>query len=250
MVKIGIIGGSGLDDPEILQNPKQLDVSTAYGPPSSVLQEGTIEGQDVVLLARHGKEHTIPPSQVNYRANIAALQQAGCTHILATTAVGSLREEIGRGDFVMLDQFIDFTRHRAVTFYEEFDPGNAVHTPMAEPFSKHLRAQLIESAHKLELPFHERGTVITIEGPRFSTKAESHMFRSWGADVINMTIAPEVILANEAGLPYAAVAMSTDYDCWKEDEEPVSWDEIVKVFTANAEKVTRLLVGVIAGFGE
>lgn len=250
MAKIGIIGGSGLDDPKILQNPKQLDVTTAYGAPSSTLQEGTIEGRQVVLLARHGKEHTIPPSQVNYRANIAALKQAGCTHILATTAVGSLREEIGRGDFVMLDQFIDFTRHRAITFYEEFAPGNAVHTAMAEPFSKELRAQLIESAHKLELPVHERGTVITIEGPRFSTKAESHMFRSWGADVINMTIAPETILANEAGLPYAAVAMSTDYDCWKEDEEPVSWDEIVKVFTANAEKVTRLLVAVIARFGE
>lgn len=250
MAKIGIIGGSGLDDPKILQNPKQLDVTTPYGAPSSALQEGSIEGQEVVLLARHGKQHTIPPSQVNYRANIAALKQAGCTHILATTAVGSLREEIGRGDFVILDQFIDFTRHRAITFYEEFAPGNAVHTAMAEPFSKDLRTQLVDSAHALELPVHERGTVITIEGPRFSTKAESHMFRSWGADVINMTIAPEAILANEAGLPYAAVAMSTDYDCWKEDEEPVSWDEIVKVFTANAEKVTQLLVAVIARFGE
>jgi 5'-methylthioadenosine phosphorylase len=247
MAKIGIIGGSGLDDPDILKNPKELEIDTPYGPPSSSLKTGTIEGQEVALLARHGREHTIPPSQVNYRANVQALKKAGCSMILATTAVGSLREEIGRGDFVILDQFIDFTRHRAVTYYDEFEAGNPVHTPMAEPFSPDLRKRLIESAKQLELPYHRSGTVITIEGPRFSTKAESHMFRSWGADLVNMTIAPEVILANESGLPYAAVAMSTDYDCWKEDEEPVSWDEIVKVFQANAERVTRLLTAVIAG---
>ncbi len=248
MAKIGIIGGSGLDDPDILKNPREIETETPYGAPSAPLKSGTIEGREVVLLARHGRQHTLPPTQVNYRANIHALKEAGCSHILATTAVGSLREEIGRGDFVILDQFIDFTRHRAVTFHQEFAPGNPVHTPMATPFSEALRKELNRAAGELSLSHHNGGTVITIEGPRFSTIAESHMFRSWGADVINMTIAPEVILANEAGIPYAAVAMSTDYDCWKEDEEPVSWDEIVKVFQANAEKVTRLLTKVIAEF--
>jgi 5'-methylthioadenosine phosphorylase len=250
MAKIGVIGGSGLDNPGILQDAKDQETNTRFGRPSSPLRVGSIEGTEVVLIARHGRGHTIPPSQVNYRANILALEEAGCTHILATTAVGSLREEIGRGDFVILDQFIDFTRHRAVTFHDHFLPGEAVHTPMAEPFSEELRNLLIHNVEALEYPYHSTGTVITIEGPRFSTKAESRMFRSWGAHVINMSIAPEVILANEAGIPYAAVAMSTDYDCWKEDEEPVSWEEILRVFTGNAEKVTKLLVRSIADLSE
>ena len=247
MAKIGIIGGSGLDNPDILKGAEDRESNTRYGRPSSPLRMGTIEGAEVVLLARHGREHTIPPSQVNYRANIAALKEAGCSHILATTAVGSLREEIGRGDFVILDQFIDFTRHRAITFHDYFEPGNAVHAGMAEPFSEELRSRLNENADALGYRAHSTGTVITIEGPRFSTKAESHMFRAWGADVINMSIAPEVILANEAGIPYAAVAMSTDYDCWKEDEEPVSANEVFRVFKENAEKVKSLLVKTIAG---
>jgi len=245
MVKIGIIGGSGLDDPNILEDVKDKDVKTKYGKPSSSLKVGKIKGVDVVLLARHGRKHTIPPTQVNYRANIQALKDAGCTHILATTACGSLKKEIGRGDLVILDQFIDFTRLRNLSFFEEFAPGEIKHTPMADPFNKDLREILIKKAEELKLPFHKKGTVITIEGPRFSTRAESHMFRQWGADVINMSIAPEAILANEAGIPYAAVAMSTDYDCWKTDEEPVSWDEILKIFGANVEKVTNLIKNVI-----
>jgi len=245
MVKIGIIGGSGLDDPDILENPKDSEVNTEYGAPSSPLKEGTIKGIPVVLLARHGRQHTIPPTQVNYRANIMALKQKGCTHILATTACGSLREEIGRGDFVILDQFIDFTRRRAVSFFERFEPGKMVHTPMADPFSDKLRKALIDSAKELKLKHHAKGTVVTIEGARFSTRAESKIFRSWGADVINMSIAPECILANEAGIPYAAVAMSTDYDCWKNDEEPVTWEAVLAVFKENVEKVTKLLVAAI-----
>jgi len=245
MIKIGIIGGSGLDNPEILQNVREVEVETPFGLPSSSLKLGTIGNTNVVLLARHGREHTVPPTQVNYRANIHALKDAGCTHILATTACGSLKEEIGRGDFVILDQFIDFTRHRAITFHEKFDPGNVVHTPMAEPFCSELRRLLVSSAQELGLKFHDKGTVITIEGPRFSTKAESHMFRTWGADVINMSVAPEAILAKEAGIPYAAIAMSTDFDCWKEDEAPVSWEEILKVFNQNSENVIKILLGVI-----
>ena len=241
MVKIGIIGGSGLDNPKILKDPKEIEMETPYGKPSSLVKEGKIDSVDIALIARHGSKHTIPPTQVNFRANIYALKEIGCTHILATTACGSLREEIKRGDLVILDQFIDFTRHRKVTFHEAFEPENAMHTPMAEPFSKELREILIDACKELKLDHHEKGTVITIEGPRFSTKAESKMFRIWGADVINMSIAPEAILANEIGIPYAAIAMSTDYDCWKEDEEPVSWDEILKIFTLNIEKVTNLL---------
>jgi 5'-methylthioadenosine phosphorylase len=245
MVKIGIIGGSGLDNPDILKEAKDIQVDTAYGKPSSPLKVGKIHDTDVILLARHGRSHTIPPTQVNYRANIQALKDQGCTHILATTACGSLREEIGRGDLVILDQFIDFTRLRKVSFFEEFLPGEAKHTAMAYPYSEGLRNILIETAKELNLRYHEKGTVITIEGPRFSSRAESEMFRIWGADVINMSIAPETILANEADVPFAAVAMSTDYDCWKDDEAPVTWNEILEIFSRNVNNVIALLTNAI-----
>lgn len=246
MTQIGIIGGSGLDDPQILHDARDEPVSTPWGEPSSALRHGYIEGVPCVLLARHGRQHTIPPTQVNNRANLHALRAAGCSHVLATTAIGSLREEIRRGDLVILDQFLDFTRRRALSFYERFEPGQAAHTPMADPFDADLRERLIASARALALPYHPRGTVVTIEGPRFSTRAESRMFRAWGADVVNMSTAPECALAAEAGLPYATVAMSTDYDCWKEDEAPVTWSEITRIFEANVESVVQLLTRTIA----
>jgi 5'-methylthioadenosine phosphorylase len=196
------------------------------------------------MLSRHGRQHQFSPSQVNYRANIHALKSQGVTHILATTACGSLRDEIGRGDFVILDQFIDLTRHRQTTFFDSFEQG-AKHTSMADPFDGELRQVLFDSAKELNLKVHGKGTVVTIEGPRFSSKAESRMYRLWGADVINMSIAPEAILANEIELPYAAVAMSTDYDCWKEDEAPVTWEQIMAVFQENAANVERLLLNTI-----
>ena len=245
MTKIGIIGGSGLDNPNILQEAQDLDVNTNFGKPSSPLKIGKISGVDVVLLARHGREHTIPPTQVNNQANIQALKDIGCTHIIATTACGSLKKEIGRGDFVVLDQFIDFTRLRKLSFYDRFEPGKISHTPMAEPFHKELRNVLYGTAKELNLKCHPQGTVVTIEGPRFSTKAESKMFASWGADVINMSIAPECVLANEIGLPYAAVAMATDYDCLFDDVPPVTWEEVLKVFEENVDKVTNLLTNVV-----
>lgn len=245
MTKIGILGGSGLDNPDILENVEDKKVETIYGEPSSFLKIGKIKGTGVVLIARHGREHTIPPTQVNFRANIQALKDLDCTHILATTAVGSLREKIEPGDLVIIDQFIDFTRHRFTSFYEKFKPHQPEHTPMAEPFSSVLRKLLINSCQELNLKHHETGTVVTIEGPRFSTKAESNMFRAWGADVINMSIAPEAALANEAKIPYAVVAMSTDYDCWKEDEEPVTWKAVLETFKRNAANVTNLLINVI-----
>lgn len=241
-IKIGIIGGSGLDNLNIFTNARDTFTGTVWGEPSSPLREGEIAGIPVAVLARHGRSHTIAPSSVNYRANIQALKDAGCTHILATTATGSLRKEIRRGDLVILDQFIDFTKQRKMTFHDYFKPGQPVHAPMAEPFDASLRQILIGGCRKNDFPFHPTGTVVTIEGPRFSTKAESRMFRMWGADVINMSVSTETALANEAGIPYAAVAMSTDYDCWKEDEAPVSWEEVSLVFKQNAEKVTTLLV--------
>lgn len=244
MIKVGIIGGSGLDNPDMFKDAKEIALETPYGAPSSPLLCGSLNGASVVMLSRHGRNHQLSPSQVNYRANIHALKSQGVTHILATTACGSLREKIGRGDFVILDQFIDLTRHRKSTFYDSFEQG-AKHTSMAEPFDAELRSVLFATAKELNLKVHEKGTVITIEGPRFSSKAESRMFRLWGADVINMSIAPEAILANELELPYAAVAMSTDYDCWKEDEVPVTWEEIVAVFQKNAINVERLLVNTI-----
>jgi 5'-methylthioadenosine phosphorylase len=245
MIKIGIIGGSGLDNPDLLQNPHDIEVDTKYGNPSAPLKTGTISGKDVVILARHGREHTIPPTFVNYRANIQALKDVGCTMIIATTACGSLRKEIDRGHLVILDQFIDFTRMRPVSFHEEFEPHGAVHIGMADPFDENLRSLLNETCKSLGIAYHETGTVVTIEGSRFSTRAESNMFRMWGADVINMSVAPECLLANETGLPYAAIAMSTDYDCWKTDEAPVTWEEILEVFKGNVEKVTSLLTEVI-----
>jgi 5'-methylthioadenosine phosphorylase len=247
MIKIGIIGGSGLDDPGLLKNVREINANTPFGEPSSPLTVGSLGGKEVMILARHGRRHTLPPTAVNYRANIQALKDAGCTAILATTACGSLREEIRRGDLVILDQFIDFTRFRKTTFFESFAPGaeNAKHTPMADPFSDPLRNHLVSAAKRLGLRHHEKGTVVTIEGPRFSTRAESNMFRIWGADVINMSIAPEAALANEAGIPYAAVAMSTDYDCWKTDEPPVEWAEVLRIFEMNVENVKRLLLETI-----
>jgi 5'-methylthioadenosine phosphorylase len=247
MTKIGIIGGSGLDDPDILKHPQEIEVETEYGAPSSSLMAGQINGVDTVILARHGRQHQFSPTQVNNRANIMALKQTGVTHILATTACGSLRKEIDRGHLVILDQFIDFTRFRKNSFFDSFAQG-ARHTSMAQPFDDALRKHLHTTAKELELSVHPNGCVVTIEGPRFSTIAESKMFRLWGADVINMSTAPEAMLANEAEIPYAAVAMSTDYDCWKEDEAPVTWDEILAVFNQNADNVKHLLQGVIKKF--
>ncbi len=245
MTKIAIIGGSGLENPEILQHAERINLQTPFGDPTSDFICGLIGQTEVVLLSRHGRDHTITPSHVNNRANLYAIKQLGCTHILATTACGSLRENIGRGDLVIPDQFIDFTRHRPVTFYESFKPGEMNHTPMADPFNPYLRDKLSAAGRELDLNFHPAGCIVTIEGPRFSTRAESKMIRLWGGDMINMSTAPECILANELGIPYAAIAMATDYDSWKEDETPVSWEEILKVFGQNVHNVINLLLQVI-----
>jgi 5'-methylthioadenosine phosphorylase len=237
MVRIGIIGGSGLDDPNILKDASVKKVSTAYGTPSSELIFGKIEGVEVVIISRHGKNHFLMPTDVPYRANIRALKDAGCSHILATTACGSLKEEIKPGDLILIDQFIDRTTKRKSTFYES---DHVCHIPMAEPFCSTLRKQLFEKAKELNLNCHEKGTAVTIEGPRFSTRAESQMFRQWNADVINMTTVPEATLAREAGLHYCAIAMATDYDCWKEGET-VDIDCIIRTLKENVENTLKLI---------
>ncbi len=241
--------GVEFEDRRILIEPEEVNVETEFGKPSSPLLCGNIDGIAVVILARHGTKHQFSPTQVNNRANIFALKNIGVTHIIATTACGSLREDIDRGHFVVLDQFIDFTRFRKTSFHDSFEDG-AVHTPMAHPFDQELREKIYQTAELLKLKVHRSGCVVTIEGPRFSTVAESKMFRMWGADVINMSSAPEVMLANESGIPYAAVAMSTDYDCWKEDEVPVSWGEILAVFEKNADNVKELLVEIVKTFAK
>ena len=242
MIKVGIIGGSGLDDPNLLESYKKLDIQTPYGQPSSSITLGFLQGIEVAILARHGSKHQIMPSNVNSRANIWALKELGCTHIIATTAVGSLREEIKPGHLVFPDQFIDRTTKRASTFY---DKNQVCHIPMAEPFCNKLRTMLIATATELNFDIHNKGTVITIEGPRFSTKAESHMFRSWNADIINMSTVPEVVLAREAGICYASIAMSTDYDCWRESIAAVTFEEVLRVMKENSDKVKSLIKTVL-----
>jgi 5'-methylthioadenosine phosphorylase len=248
MAIIGLIGGSGLEKLNLFRNPEEISMKTPFGDPSSTFLKGEVNNSTVFILSRHGRGHTITPTHVNNRANIHALKELGCNHVIATTACGSLREEIERGHIVIPDQFIDFTRFRKNTFYEEFEEGSPIHTAIADPFSKPLREILIATAIDLGLSFHPTGTIVTIEGPRFSTRAESIMFRNMGADIINMSIAPEAALANEAGLSYAAIALSTDYDSWKHDEKPVTWEDVFLVFEENVKNVTRLLEKVILSF--
>jgi 5'-methylthioadenosine phosphorylase len=249
-IKPALIVGSGLENFNFLENWKDLSVDTPYGAPSSTLFTGLFQQMEVFILSRHGREHTIPPSQVNNRANIWALKKAGCTHILAVSACGSLREQIAMGDIIFPDQFLDFTRHRAISFSDYFEPHQPKHAAMPDPFDASLKELLADSAKRLGITHHNKATVITIEGPRLSTRAESLMFRSWGADIINMSTAPEVILANELHIPYALAALSTDYDAWRENDKAVSWEEIVTVFRQNINKVSELLLDVLSSLSK
>tara|TARA_B100000427_G_scaffold293995_1_gene272306 strand:- start:191 stop:961 length:771 start_codon:yes stop_codon:yes gene_type:complete len=241
-LKIGIIGGSGMEDPAFISNSNSKYVSTPYGNPSSQLILGAIEDIQVVILSRHGSGHAINPTNVNYRANISALKEEGCTHILAATACGSLRERIAPGHFVFPNQFIDCTTKRINTF---FDGSDVRHVSMGEPFSVEMRNCLVEACKSLDFKHHNGATVVTIEGPRFSTKAESMMFRSWGCDIINMSTVPEIILARELDLQYQSIAMSTDYDCWRESEQEVTMEMIYSVMEKNVNNVKKLIEQVI-----
>jgi 5'-methylthioadenosine phosphorylase len=234
VVKIGMIGGSGFDDPDFLTDVIAVKRGTPFGPLSHDLIIGKAGDIEVVIMLRHGKGHRILPSAINFRANIWAMKEIGVTHIIATSACGSLREEIEPGHLVFPDQFIDRTRSRKSTFHEG---DQVVHISMADPFCEKLRRILIETAAEQGIPHHRTGTVVTIEGPRFSTRAESRMFRLWGGDIINMSTVPEAVLAPEAGICYAVAAMSTDYDSWHQSEEPVTWEMIATTMNKNVQNV-------------
>jgi 5'-methylthioadenosine phosphorylase len=236
--EIGIIGGTGLYDPELLRNVEEVTVDTPYGPPSDAITIGDLEGRHVAFLPRHAKKHTIRPTDVNSRANIFALKKLGVTRILAPSAVGSLNEDYKPGDIVFVDQFIDRTTKREQSFYT----GNKVcHISVAEPMCPEMRETLIAIAKDIGVRAHDTGTYVCIEGPRFSTKAESILFRSWGADIIGMTLVPECVLAREAELCYASISTVTDYDVWK--DHPVCADEVVATMKASVEKVKRIILG-------
>jgi 5'-methylthioadenosine phosphorylase len=237
--EIAIIGGSGLYSIPELKNVGEHKVYTPYGEPSDKIVVGELEGRRVAFLPRHGRGHRIPPHRVNYRANIWALKALGVTWVVSFAAVGSLREEMKPGDFVVPDQFIDMTKGvRDFTFFES---GVVAHVSMADPFCEHLRKIVIDAAREVpNLVVHTRGTYVCIEGPRFSTRAESRLWRDvFGADIIGMTLVPEVNLACEAQLCYATVAMVTDYDVWA--ERPVTAGEVVRVMEENTVKARNLI---------
>ena len=241
-MKIGIIGGSGLDDPDMIEDLQSRNWATPYG--ETMIKFGKLNDVDVVFVPRHGSNHQFSPTYTNYRANIQTLKDSAATHIIATNACGSLREEINRGDFVIPCQFIDFTKRRINTFHDDFSQG-MFHEIMADPFDKSLSELLYVVAGNLGFRVHKDKTLVTIEGPRFSTRAESKMFIAWGADIINMTVATEAALAKEAMIPYAVIAMSTDYDCWKEDESMPVWQDILAIFYKNVDNVKKILLETI-----
>jgi 5'-methylthioadenosine phosphorylase len=228
---IGILGGSGLYEMEALEEAQWIAVDTPWGPPSDELLVGRLHGVRFAFLPRHGRGHRIPPSQVNGRANVDALKRVGCTDLVAISAVGSLREELAPGRFVLVDQFIDRTFAREKSF---FGPGLVAHVSMAEPVCPRLSGLLAAAARAAGGDVAEGGTYLAMEGPQFSTRAESELYRAWGCDVIGMTNMPEAKLAREAELPYASVCMVTDYDCWRRGEEAVEVAAIVAQLTENA----------------
>ncbi|XP_052775831.1 S-methyl-5'-thioadenosine phosphorylase-like isoform X2 [Mya arenaria] len=246
-IKVGIIGGSGLSNTDILKDKSEKTVETPFGKPSDNLLLGKIGDVDCVLLSRHARGHSIMPGRVNYRANIWALKEEGCTHIVVTTACGSLQEGIHPGDIVVLDQFIDRTHHRDQTFYDgtEGGPKGICHIPLAEPFCPITSEFIFNTATELDYKVHNGGTMLTIEGPRFSSKAESKMWNWWGAHCINMTTVPEVVLARESGLCYAAMGLVTDYDSWREDTASVNVEAVMKTFAENSKRATAVLLAVI-----
>ena len=236
---IGVLGGSGLYAVDALESPEWRRVDTPWGPPSDEVLTGTIAGVRFAFLPRHGRGHPISPSGINYRANVDALKRIGCTDLIAFSAVGSLREELEPGRFVVIDQFIDNTRLRETSF---FGTGLVAHVSLADPVCPRLAGFASAAAARAGAPVHEGGTYVAIEGPQFSTRAESHMYRVWGADIIGMTGMPEARLAREAELPYALVGMVTDYDCWKTDVAHVEVAEVLRVMHANAETARRTIV--------
>jgi 5'-methylthioadenosine phosphorylase len=235
---IGIVGGSGLYALEALEDARWVEVETPWGAPSDALLVGRLHGVRFVFLPRHGRGHLIPPSDLNYRANVDALKRLGCTDLLAISAVGSLREALPPGRFVVVDQFIDRTVARESSF---FGPGLVAHVSMADPVCPRLSALASAAAEAAGAEVTLGGTYLAMEGPQFSSRAESDLYRAWGCDVIGMTAMPEAKLAREAELPYALVGMITDYDCWRRDEAPVEVAEVIARLHSNASAAARLV---------
>ncbi len=235
-VRIGIIGGSGLGEKLDMEQGEWVDIETPFGPTSAPLRQTRWGDVPVVILQRHGDGHVLNPSAVPYRANIYAMKSLGVTHILASGATGSLREDVVPGDLVIVDQLIDKTSRRAHTFYEHA----AVHVEFSEPFCPVMRRWLITAAQRLHgINVHQRGTYVCMEGPAFSTKAESNLHRQWGGDLIGMTVMPEAKLAREAEIAYAMIAMPTDYDCWRPHDPNVTQHELLKEIIGNLQKATE-----------
>ncbi|UCF67227.1 MAG: S-methyl-5'-thioadenosine phosphorylase [Acidobacteriota bacterium] len=231
--RVGVLGGSGLYALEKLSEWRECDVTTPFGEPSDRIIIGMLGDVSVAFLARHGREHRLMPTEINYRANIYAMKTLGVEFLLSASAVGSLREDIAPLDVLVPDQFIDRTRHRADTF---FGDGVVAHVSMAEPVCRQLAASSAAAAKQAGARVHEGGTYVCMEGPQFSTRAESHMYRSWGAAVIGMTNLQEARLAREAEICYATLALVTDYDCWRDDEDHVTVETVVERLKTNAER--------------
>ena len=243
---LGLIGGSGLYDIPGLEDREWRHIDSPWGAPSDAILFGRIGGVQVRFLPRHGRGHPTTPSDLNYRANIDAMKRAGCTDILSLSAVGSLREDLPPGHFVIVDQFIDRSFARAKTFFES---GCVAHVSMAHPVCPRIGDAVEASARKLGLPVTRGGTYLVMEGPQFSTKAESLLYRQWGCSVIGMTNMPEAKLAREAEICYATVAMVTDFDCWHEGHDHVTVDQVVKVLFSNADKARALVADVVPVLG-
>lgn len=244
--KLGVIGGSGIYNIDALEGARRVEVETPWGSPSDALLQGRINGVDTVFLARHGAGHCLTPGEINYRANIDALKQLGVTDIISLSACGSFREDLAPGTFVIVDQFIDRTTTREKSF---FGKGFVAHLSMAHPVCSALAEGLADSCKALDIRHHQGGTYIAIDGPQFSSLAESNLYRSWGCDVIGMTNMPEAKLAREAELPYATAAMVTDYDCWHETEGPVEVSKVLEVMAANTSNAARLIVDLAGRLG-
>jgi 5'-methylthioadenosine phosphorylase len=243
---IGIIGGSGLYEMEGLTDVAWRDVRSPFGTPSDALCFGRLAGVDVVFLPRHGRGHRIPPSEINFRANIDALKRAGATDLISLSAVGSLKPELPPGSFVLADQFIDRTFAREKSF---FGTGCVAHVSMGRPVCARLGDRLAEAGAAAGIATTRGGTYLVMEGPQFSSVAESNLYRAWGCDVIGMTNMPEAKLAREAELCYATVAMVTDFDCWHPDHDHVTVEQIVAVLTANAGNAKRLIAAAVPLIG-
>ena len=248
MSKVGIIGGSGLYDIEGIKNIKEQEVQTPFGAASDKYITGTLEGVKVVFLPRHGKGHRISPSEINYRANIYGMKKLGVDAILSVSACGSLRKKMKPMDFVVPDQFVDRTNHaREMTF---FSGGIVAHVALADPISPELTKILIEAGNRVGVTIHPKGTYINMEGPQFSTKAESHLYRSWGMDIIGMTNMGEAKLAREAEISYATLAAVTDYDCWHESHESVTVEMIIANLNKNVANAKAILKQAIPRIGK